>query len=383
MTFEYRQNAPVFFGPGAVEVLGEQVKALGCKKALCVYDAGGEASGGVDKAIKSLEAAGIACVRFNRVKPDAPMEIIDEGGELGFKEKVDCIVGIGGGSSLDSAKAIAILMSHPGPIKQYILAKPIAVKTEVPVICVATTSGTGSEVTHVAIVNRTDLNAKWSVFVTPTLAIVDPELTLTLPKRETANTGLDALSHAAECLTCTIASPHSDLHALAAIKKIADNLYTCWSEPGNLAARSEMALASNWAGIAFDESMCHVGHSLADGLSCAFHTPHGYNCALALPEALNLVAPVMPEKLKLIAEAMGLPLKGGETGEELGKLVADGIRKLMRSMEVKSLKELGFDRARVLACANEVAESHLSRFCPVDITPQVAETLLARIYDNY
>ena len=177
--------------------------------------------------------------------------------------------------------------------------------------------------------------------------------------------------------------PHSDLHALAAIKKIADNLYTCWSEPGNLAARSEMALASNWAGIAFDESMCHVGHSLADGLSCAFHTPHGYNCALALPEALNLVAPVMPEKLKLIAEAMGLPLKGGETGEELGKLVADGIRKLMRSMEVKSLKELGFDRARVLACANEVAESHLSRLCPVDITPQVAETLLARIYDNY
>ncbi len=92
-------------------------------------------------------------------------------------------MGIGGGSSLDSAKAISILLSHPGPIKQYILAKPISVKTEIPVICVATTSGTGSEVTHVAIVNRTDINAKWSVFVTPALAFVDPELTLTLPKR--------------------------------------------------------------------------------------------------------------------------------------------------------------------------------------------------------
>jgi alcohol dehydrogenase class IV len=162
MTFENRQNAPVFFGPGAVEVLGEQVKAWAAKGPLRLR-CWRRSLRRVDKAIKSLEAAGIACVRFNRVKPDAPMEIIDEGGELGLKEKVDCIVGIGGGSSLDSAKAIAILMSHPGPIKQYILANPIAVKTEVPVICVATTSGTGSEVTHVAIVNRTDINAKWSV----------------------------------------------------------------------------------------------------------------------------------------------------------------------------------------------------------------------------
>ncbi len=383
MAFEYRQNDPVVFGAGVISQLGERVKALGCKKALCVYDAGGEASGGVDKAIKSLEAAGIACVRFNKVKADAPMEIIDEGGELGLKEKVDCIVGIGGGSSLDSAKAISILMTYPGPVKQYILAKPISIKTEVPVICVATTSGTGSEVTHVAIVNRTDINAKWSVFVTPTLAIVDPELTLTLPKRETANTGLDALSHAAECVTGTAASPHSDVMALAAIRKIVDNLYTCWSEPGNLEARSEMALASNWAGIAFDEAMCHVGHSLADGLSCAFHTPHGYNCAIALPEALAIAAPALPEKARLVAKAMRLPLKGGESGEELGSILADGVRKLMRSVEIKSLKEMGFDRARVLACANEVAGSHLSNYCPVKITPQVAEMLLGRLYDNY
>ncbi len=322
-------------------------------------------------------------MRFGGVRPDAPMETIDEGGELGLKEKVDCIVGIGGGSSLDSAKAIAILMTHPGPIKRYVLAKPIAVKTEVPVVCVATTAGTGSEVTHVAIVNRTDVNAKWSVFVTPTLAVVDPELTLTLPKRETANTGLDALSHAAESITCTASSPHSDLLALAAIRKIFDNLYTCWSEPGNLAARTEMALASNWAGIAFDEAMCHVGHSLADALSSAFHTPHGYNCAIALPEALAAAAPAVPEKLRLIAEAMRLPLKGGESGEELAAAVAGGIRGLMRSMDVKSLREQGFDRSRILACANEAAENHLSSYCPVKITPQVAETLLARMYDNY
>ncbi len=144
-----------------------------------------------------------------------------------------------------------------------------------------------------------------------------------------------------------------------------------------------MALASNWAGIAFDEAMCHVGHSLADGLSCAFHTPHGYNCALALPEALALAAPALPDKARLIAEAMRLPLKGGESGEALGELVAGGVRRLMRSMGLKSLKEMGFDRGRVLACANEVAENHLSSYCPVRITPQVAEALLGRMYDNY
>ena len=164
MACDYSVKAPVLYGVGAIRQLGERVKGFGAKKPILICDPN-LAPEIYDKAADSLKAAGLDYVIFKETKHDAPIEVIDACGELGLREKVDCVVGIGGGSTLDSAKAAAILLSHPGPIKQYILANPIQVTVDVPIILLPTTAGTGSECTKVAVVNRTDLNMKWSVFV--------------------------------------------------------------------------------------------------------------------------------------------------------------------------------------------------------------------------
>ncbi len=381
--FRYMQNCPIYFGPGTIDHLGEYVSELGSKKAFCVYDPGVEAVGVPARAVASLEKAGIRCVCFNKIMSDPTIGVVDEAGEIALREQVDVIIGIGGGSSMDAAKAISILMTNPGPISKYVLAKPITVDTKVPVVSVPTTAGTGSEATRVAIITQTETNGKWSVFVNTALAVVDPEITFGLPKNVTAFTGLDALSHAAECVTSNVTNPHNQLLGCAAIRKIFDNLYTAWSEPENVEARTEMALAANWAGIAFAETMCHVGHALADGLSITFHTPHGYNCAQALPVALEYAAPAVPKEMKMVAEAMRIPLRGDESGEELGRLCADAVWALMRKLEVKSLKEMGFSREDVLKIAEEGAGSHLSTYCPVPVTREAALRMAGRMYDNY
>ena len=380
---EFSQPAPIVFGCGAISVLGEKVKEKGCKKVLIVCEKGIEDAGIVAKATASLDAAGVEYVIFSGVLADPPDSIVDEAGELALKEGVDGLVGVGGGSSLDTAKATSILLTNPGPARNYICAVPIFVDTKTPLILVPTTAGTGSECTAVSIISLPDKNVKWSVFVNTSLAIVDPELMVSLPKSITATTGMDAFAHAAEAMTCVNWNRHSDLFAEAAIEKIAKYLPVCCDEPTNIEARSEMALAANWAGLAFNNPICHVGHAVADALSCHFHTPHGHNCALALPETMALVGPAMPERMRVIANAMGLPLTGYENGEQLGKLVADGIRGIMKKIGIKSLNEMGYAREKVLSLASDVLENFLSGLSPVKIDEETATKLLAAVYDNY
>lgn len=383
MIHQHSKTATVIFGCGAISVLGEKIKELGCKKAMCVIDKGIAGTNIVDKAVKSLNDAGIDVVKFDGVVSDPPLNVIDEGGDLAKKEGADCLIGIGGGSSLDTAKAISILLSKPGKAKDYVLAQPIYVDTKTPVVLVPTTAGTGSEMTSVAIISVPEANAKWGVLVNTTYAIVDPELTLSLPKRETANTGLDALSHACEAMTTIKWSPHSDVYGEAAIRRISKYLVKAYNEPENLEARTEMMLAANFAGIAFNDPITHMGHAAADALSCHFHTPHGYNCGICLPSTMKLVAPAMPEKMRVIADAMGLPLTGTESGEDLGDMVAGKIHEIMRAVNIKSLKEMGFERQKVLSFVPDILANHLSGYCPVKVTEEVAYSHLVSIYDDY
>ena len=383
MLQKFSHSATVLFGWGIVSTLGEKVRELGCKKAMCVIDKGIESTPIPERIMKSLTDAGIDVVIYSGVVADPPIDTIDEGGALAKREGVDCLIGVGGGSSMDTAKAISILLSYPGTASDYILAKPVFYDTKTPVILVPTTAGTGSEVTAVAIITRPDVNAKWSAFVNTTYAVVDPELTLTLPRRETANTGLDALSHACEGMTTIMWGPHSDVFGEAAIKKIAKNLVLAYNEPSNREARTEMMLAANFAGLAFNDPITHVGHACADALSVHYHTPHGYNCGICLPSAMKLIAPAVPEKMRVIAEALGVALTGGESGEALGNLVAGKIRELMRAVGIKSLKEMGFKREDVVSFVPDVTSSHLSTYCPVKIDDDTAREILADIYDGY
>lgn len=380
---EFSIPAPIIFGNGAVSILGERVKDMGCKKVMLVCEKGVEDAGIVKKAAASLESAGVEYVIFNGVVADPPDSTVDEAGSIALREGVDCLVGVGGGSSMDTAKAASILMTNPGPVRNYITEVPSFVNTTTPLILVPTTAGTGSECTTVAIISLPDKNVKWGVFVNTSLAIIDPGLMASLPRSITAATGMDAFAHAAEAMTANGWNYHSNLFAEAAIKKISENLLICCEEPGNIEARGEMALAANWAGIAFNNPITHVAHAVADAFSVHFHTPHGHNCALALPETMALVAPALPGRMRTIAAAMGLALTGAETGEQLGKLVADGIRRLMRDTGIKSLAEMGYEREKVMSFVPDVLASHLSTNCPVKIDEKTAADLLAAVYDTY
>ncbi|MDR1821841.1 MAG: iron-containing alcohol dehydrogenase, partial [Oscillospiraceae bacterium] len=331
---EFKQPAPVIFGSGAIAELGARVKAMNCRRVMVIYDEGIKKFGIAKSVTDALAAQGVDYIEYGRVVSDPPCSVVNEAGAIALENGVDCLIGVGGGSSMDTAKAVAIYLLDPVPVEKYILNPPPFVDTKTPVILVPTTAGTGSECTTVAIISRPELNVKWSAFVNTTLAIVDPALTVTLPKEITANTGLDALSHAAEAMTVNQWNYHSDLFGEAAIKKVWDNLYTAWSEPENLEARTEMALAANWAGLAFNNPVTHIGHAMSDAFGCHFHTAHGHGCALALPVALEVAAPAVPEKLKAIARAIGLTLSGSETPEQLGLLVADEIRGLMHKVEL-------------------------------------------------
>jgi alcohol dehydrogenase class IV len=221
------------------------------------------------------------------------------------------------------------------------------------------------------------------VNVNTTLAIVDPELTVGLPPETTAHTGLDALAHATEAYTSNAANIHSDLYALGAIRKIAESLVLSYKNPENIDYRSEMAIAANWAGMAFRDPLTHMGHAIGDAFSVEFHTPHGQSCALGLAEVMRFVAPHAPERMADIAAALGIKLNGGESGETLGGLVADAIYGLMRAMNVKSLQQLGAAREQVTGLAKAVAESHLSSYCPTEVTQESAAEVLGRVFDAY
>ena len=249
---QYNPSCPVIVGCGAVSVLGSKIKEFGCSKPLICCDEGIKAAGIVEKVTSRLEEAGLEYGVFSGVHPDPSAEIVDMAVEAALEIGADCVIGLGGGSSMDTAKASTIRLSgYEGKTADYILAHPITIDTKVPVFLVPTTTGTGSECTKVAIISRPEHNAKWSVYVRTTLAVVDPELTVTLPLQETANTGLDALAHATEALTSKDSNVHSDYLAIGAIEKIAKYLVKSWQNPKDLEARTNMAIAANWAGAAF------------------------------------------------------------------------------------------------------------------------------------
>ena len=385
MAFSYHQTVPVVFGNGAISVLGEKVAELGCKKVLCVYDSGVLAAGIAPKAEASLAAAGVEYVVFDQVKSDPADELVNECGALARKEKVDGVVAVGGGSSMDCAKAAALLVTHEPPIQQYFTAPPCFVHCDIPIIHVPTTAGTGSEVTEVAVITKSDDHSKPAIFLNSAMAIVDPELTLTVPKSVTAYTGLDALTHAMEAITSRNRNPHSEVLALAAIRKIAEFLPQAYDDGSNLTARYEMCLAANWAGIAFTDTDCHLGHAMADGISSKFHTPHGVNCILSDAEIIGACAAVVPDKVQLIGEALGASFPENADAETIGSITSAAIRALMRRVEIKSAKEMGFDRDEFIDRYHIVMEIDLGlrMDCPLEVTPELVKSLYERIYDNY
>lgn len=384
MISTYNQVCPVVFGENASLETGKKVKEFHGKNVMCIFDKGVESSGIADRIVQNIESEGLTVFRYDKVLPDAPKEIIHEAGQFAKEHNIDTIVGIGGGSSLDTAKAVAILADNPMPISNYYPANGGIFQSKAKLILLPTASGTGSEVTVMSVIHDEDTDAKEFVLRPADLAIVDPVLTVSAPPAVTAATGLDALSHAIESYTTNCGNPKADILALHAVKLIAENLEKAYRDGSNLEARTNLSLASNFAGMAFNDASVHFGHAAAHEMGIRFHMPHGVACAISLPEVIEFSADIIPEKTVNIARALGVDMPDGIRGVTAGRLAAAKVRELMRTVGIKSLKEQGISMEEVLACAEGAVTKNWFVICALkEITADVMREELRRMYENY
>lgn len=342
MIFDIKFPTAVLMGEDASSKTGEKLKELGIGKALVIYDQGIKSVGVVDHIVNNIKAAGIAVIEYGDVVSDPPDTVVNEAAELGRINNVDAIVGIGGGSCLDTAKATNVLMANPGTIDQYYGFVPQNRSTK-QLILIPTTSGTGSEMSIVAAITDTATGLKLGPAgpnCTATMAIVDPLLTVALPSKVTAMTGIDTLAHAIEAYTCSKASPMSDVIALEAINLAGKSLKTAVMDGSNLQARADMSFACTLAGMAFTPDLLHLGHSLGSPLGARFHLPHGLAIAAVLPLTVEYIGDVQPDKLRKIGDAMGFDINENLDNHDYGIALGGAFRQYNKELGLPTFKDL-------------------------------------------
>ena len=321
--FEFTLGSRVLYKCGLARELGAVVADQGRQRAFVVADKGVVGAGLLGPVISGLEQSVAVVGVYDSVPANSSLDAVNKATAAAREAGADILVAVGGGSPIDTAKGMRMLLTLGGEVPEYEGYNVIAQEL-MPLIAVPTTAGTGSEVTGIAVIKDEDEGRKITIvsrYIVPTLAVLDPELTLTLPPRLTAATGMDALSHAIETYVSTENNPFSDSLALAAIDIIANNLRDAVQEGNNLEPRSQMLLASCMAGIACTNSLFGVVHAFAHAIGGKYPIHHGTLNAIILPYGMEYNAPIAPERYVRIARAMGVNA-GGRSDEEV---IADGI----------------------------------------------------------
>lgn len=310
----FRLPSKILFGKGALEKLPEIVSSFNATKVLVVTTKDLIRIGHTEKLIQSLNAIGIDTVIYDKVTDEPSLEIPIEGIQVVKNSACELVIGLGGGSVIDCAKAIALIGNRPAntlKIRDYI-DKPV-LSRGLTTIMIPTTAGTGSEVTSVAIFKDTQRNMKVSLTspnIIPNVAIVDPDLTMSMPSKLTAYTGIDALCHAIEAYVSLGATPLTDPFAEKSITLISRNLRECVYNGMNVEAREALSLGSLLAGIAFSNSGVGAAHALAYPIGGKYHHPHGLLVGFLLPHVMRVFLPYSIDKYAVIAQLTGLSLSG-------------------------------------------------------------------------
>jgi len=306
-SFTVTQPTRIRFGVDSIQDLAKMVKELGGSKVFLVVDPGLKNTGLLDKIAKPLADGEIPYVIYDKVDPEPGLKLADNGAKLAKKAGADCVVGVGGGSAMDVAKAISILLTNGGKAEDYLGLGKIG-KSGVPKIMVPTTAGTGAEVTFTAVFINEKTGSKGGMNgdpLYPDAAILDPALTLTMPPKVTAATGMDAFIHALEAYVSVQAHTISEMYSLEAMDLISRNLAVAYANGNNLEARSAMLMGSLLAGKALATAGVGLVHAMSYPLGGMFGIPHGLANAVLLPYvmAYNLIG--CPEKYAVVAEVMG------------------------------------------------------------------------------
>jgi choline dehydrogenase len=331
--------------PGALSCLGDEVRALGVKRPMLVTDQGLVSAGLVDEVATALKGADLDYVLFDEVVANPPVAQVDRGAEVYRSEGCDGLIGFGGGSPMDTAKAIGVVAVHGGSILDFEWADPQPIVKRIPpLVTVPTTAGTGSEVTLWAVITDPERKIKYHVggtgLIAAHMALIDPLLTLGLPAPLTAATGLDALTHAIECYTCAYAQPWPDAVALWAIETIAQWLPITFAQGHNREARYQMSMAAMLAGMSYGTESAGAVHAMSQTAGGVYNLPHGALTAALLPPVMAYNYLGEPDKYARIAQAMG-ENTWGLTVWEAAELAVDSVRRLVDMLEIPSLPEMG------------------------------------------
>jgi alcohol dehydrogenase class IV len=370
-----RINIPpqLIIGAGASELAGEEARRLKSNRALLVTDRWMSESGRADAIASSLSAAGVEPIVYDRVQPDPTDANVVEGLELLKSESADAVVGFGGGSSMDAAKAISVMSANSGSMRKY-MGYHKGPNVGPPIIAIPTTAGTGSEVTKITVITDVQNDVKMmclDLSFLPSVALVDYKLTLTMPKSLTANVGVDTLVHAVEAYISRKANPTTDVLALSAIDLISKNLRTAWNESENEPAREAMMLAATQAGIAFSNASVALVHGMSRPIGALFHLAHGLSNAVLMPAVMRYNAPACADRFATIARTMGLDVEGLSESDAADRFVAE-VEQLNRDLEVPRLEGCGVSKDRFENALGKMAQDALASGSPAN-NPRVPD----------
>lgn len=357
---------------GAVAALPEEVHTLGMRRPLLVTDQGLVRAGLVAEVEAILRAASIDYACFDEVIANPPIALVDKGADTYAREGCDGLIGLGGGSSMDTSKAIGVVAANGGSIGAYEWAAPNPIQKRIPpLIAIPTTAGTGSEVTLWAVITDPERKIKYNVggtaLIGPHVALLDPELTVNLPAAVTAGTGMDALAHAVECYTCAYAQPWPDAVALMAIEYVGEWLRVAFAQGHNREARYKMAMAAMLGGMAYGTESAGAAHAMSQTAGGVRDTvPHG-------PLTGFLLGPVMeynymgePHKFARIARALGADTRGVSVWRA-AEMAVEATYQLTKDLRIPSLQQLGFAESEIPLLARLAAADPQTIGNPRDI----------------
>lgn len=333
-------------GPGAVASLADECRALGITKPMLVTDPGVAAAGLVDRVLPHLNGV----VVFDEVRPNPDIELVDRAAGVYRENGCDGLVGLGGGSSLDTAKSIGVVARHGGSIADYEWGRDPIEERIPPLVAIPTTAGTGSEVTLWAVITDHERQLKFNVGGTPLIgahvALIDPELMLGLPPAVTAATGMDALSHAIECFTCDYHQPFNDAVALHAIELVGRWLRRAVEDGTDLEARTHMAHAATLGGMAYGTESAGAAHAMSQSAGGVHDCPHGALTARVLGPVCAYNVPAAPERYARIAQALGIETSAMDV-VEAARAGVEEVYRLTDDVDIPTMEELGFSEDEI------------------------------------
>jgi alcohol dehydrogenase len=371
-------------GAGAVNDLGEIVQNLGSRRPAVITDAYLAGNGQADRVMELLRTAGARPVMFSETVPDPTTDSLDAALEVIRDHGADAVIGLGGGSPMDSAKALAVLVNNGGQMQDYRAPRNYT-GPALPIIAIPTTAGSGSEATQFTVITDTATDEKMlcpGLSFLPVAAIVDFELTMSMPPRLTADTGVDALTHAVEACVSRKANPVSDAFALTAIKTISANLRRAYRDGTDRVARGAMMVAATQGGMAFSNSSVALVHGMSRPIGAHFHVAHGLSNAMLFPAVTAFSVHAAPRRYAECARAYGIPAEGGD--ELIAERFVAGLASLCEELAVPTPQTYGIDKSawedKIPVMAQQALDSGSPANNPVVPTKDQIQAIYTEIY---